>query len=118
VTLPNEVRSHQTVWIDVPGGRTSGVRYEMDGDRIVCFGDDGLSGLVAGTRVTASLGGLADGPLDAMFWVQVRELDPDEVPIALLSDLVGDRALGRSIEEVVASLEGMRRSRRLVALEA
>ena len=118
MTLPNEVRSHQTVWIDVPGGRTSGVRYEMDGDRIVCFGDDGLSGLVAGTRVTASLGGLADGPLDAMFWVQVRELDPDEVPIALLSDLVGDRALGRSIEEVVASLEGMRRSRRLVALEA
>ena len=40
------------------------------------------------------------------------------MPIALLSDLVGDRALGRSIEEVVANLEGMRRSRRLVALEA
>ena len=118
MNLPSEVRSHQTVWIDVPGGRTPGVRYEMDGDRIVCFGDDGLSGLVAGTRVTASLGGLADGPLDAMFWVRVSELDPDEVPIALLSDLVGDRALGRSMEEVVANLEGMRRSRRLVALEA
>jgi hypothetical protein len=118
MSLPSEVRSHQTVWIDVPGGRTSGARYEMDGDRIVCFGDDGLSGLVAGARVTASLGGLANGPLDAMFWVQVRELDPDDVPIALLSDLVGDRALGRSIEEVVANLEGMRRSRRLVALEA
>jgi hypothetical protein len=118
MSLPSEVRSHQTVWIDVPGGRTAAVRYEMDGERLVCFGDDGLSGLVTGTRVTASLGGLADGPLDAMFWVQVRDLDPDEVSIALLSDLVGDRALGRGIEEVVATLEGMRRSRRLVALEA
>jgi hypothetical protein len=118
MSLPSEVRSHQTVWVDVPGGRTSSVRYEMDGDRIVCFGDDGLSALVAGARVTASLGGLADGPLDAMFWVRVRELDPDDVSIALLSDLVGDRALGRNIEEVVANLEGMRRTRRLVALEA
>jgi len=118
MTLPKEVRTHQTVWIDVPGGRTAAVRYEMDGDRIVCFGDDGLSGIPAGTKVTASLGGLADGPLDAMFWVYVRELDPDSVSLALLSDLVGDRALGRTSEEVVRTLEGMRRSRRLVALEA
>jgi hypothetical protein len=118
MTLPNEVRTHQTVWVDVPGGRTAAVRYEMDGDRIVCFGDDGLSGIPAGTKVTASVGGLADGPLDAMFWAYVRELDPDSVSLALLSDLVGDRALGRTSEEVVRTLEGMRRSRRLVALEA
>ena len=118
MSLPTEVRTHQTVWIDVPGGRTAAVRYEMDGDRIVCFGDDGLSGIPAGTKVTASVGGLADGPLDAMFWVYVRELDPDSVSLALLSDLVGDRALGRTSEEVVRNLEGMRHSRRLVALEA
>lgn len=118
MTLPSDIRSHQTVWIDVPGGRTAAVRYEMDGDRLVCFGDDGLTTLVAGTRVTASIGGLADGPLDAMFWVQVKDLDPDGVSLSLLSDLVGDRALGRTIEEVVATLEGMRRSRRLLALEA
>jgi hypothetical protein len=54
MSLPNEVRSHQTVWIDVPGGRTPGVRYEMDGDRIVCFGDDGLSGLVTGSPAATS----------------------------------------------------------------
>jgi len=118
MSLPNAVRTHQTVWIDVPGGRTAAVRYEMDGERIVCFGDDGLSGVPAGTKVTASVGGLADGPLDAMFWAYVRELDPDSVSLALPSDLVGDRALGDTSEEVVRSLEGMRRSRRLVALEA
>lgn len=117
MSLPYAVRSHQTVWIDVPGGRTAAVRYEMDGDRIVCFGDDGLSAIAAGARVTASIGGLADGPLDAMFWAYVRELDPDEVSLSLLSDLVGDRSLGRTSEEVVRTLEGMRRSRRLVALE-
>jgi hypothetical protein len=118
MSLPSEVRSHQTVWIDVPGGRTAAVRYEMDGDHLVCFGDDGLSGLAAGTHVTAGVRGLAGGPLDAMFWVHVRELGPEDVSIALLSDLVGDRALGRSSEEVVRNLEGMRSSRRLLALEA
>jgi hypothetical protein len=118
MSLPNEVRTHQTVWIDVPGGRTAAVRYEMDGDRLVCFGDDGLSGIAAGTKVTAAVGGLANGPLDAMFWAYVRELAPDDVSLALLSDLVGDRSLGRTSEEVVRNLEGMRRSRRLVALEA
>ena len=117
MSLPKEVRTHQTVWIDVPGGRTAAVRYEMEGDRIVCFGDNGLSSIPADTKVTASVGGLADGPLDAMFWAYVRELDPDSVSLALLSDLVGDRALGDTSEEVVRSLEGMRRSRRLVSLE-
>jgi hypothetical protein len=118
MTLPSEVRSHQTLWIDVPGGRTAAVRYEMDGDRLVCFCDDGLGGLVAGTHITAGVRGLAGGPLDAMFWVHVRDLDPDDVSIALLTDRVGDRAHGRTSEEVVRNLEEMRRSRRLVALEA
>ena len=118
MSLPIEVRSHQTVWVDVPGGRTAAVRYEMDGDRLVCFGDDGLRGVVAGTKVTASLGGLANGPLDVMFWAQVRELAPEDVSLSLLSDLVGDRSLGRNSEEVLHNLEAMRRSRRLVALEA
>jgi hypothetical protein len=118
VSLPSEVRKHQTVWIDVPGGRTAAVRFEMDGDRLVCFGDVGLRSIQAGTRVTAAVRGLADGPLDVMFWAQLRELDPAEVSLALLSDLVGDRALGRTSEEVVRKLEAMRTSRRLVTLEA
>ena len=117
MSLPSEVRSHQTVWVEVPGGRTAAVRYEMDGDHLVCFGDEGLSGLVAGERVGAAVRGLTGGPLDAEFWVCVRELAPEDVSLALLSDLVGDRSLGRTTEEVVANLEGMRSSRRLVALE-
>ena len=118
MSLPSGVRSHQTIWVDLPNGHTTAVRFAMDEDRLVCFGDDGLGGLVAGTHITAGVRGLAGGSLDAMFWVHVRDLDPDDVSIALLSDLVGDRPLGRTAEEVVRNLEDMRRSRRLVALEA
>ena len=117
MNLPNEVRHHQTIWVDLPDGRTVGVRYAMDGDRVVCFGDDGLSGAANGERLTAGLRGLASGPPEANFWVRVRELGPEDVTVALLSDIVGDRPLGRTADEVLRNLEGMRHSRRLVALE-
>ena len=117
MTLPSEVRSHHTIWVDVPGGRATAVRYAMDEDRMVCFGDDGLSGVADGARLTAGIWGIASGPPEANFWVRVKDLGPDEVPIALLSDIVGDRALGRTADEVLRNLEAMRRSRRLVALE-
>ena len=52
-----------------------------------------------------------------MFWVHLRELRPEDVSLALVSDLVGDRSLGRSSAEVIRNLEGIRSSRRLVALE-
>lgn len=117
MSLPSEVRNHHTIWVDVPGGRTAAVRYAMDGDRLVCFGDDGLSVVAGGARLTAGVRGLASGPPEANFWVRVKELGPDEVPIALLADIVGYRPLGRSADEVLRNLEAMRRSRRLVALE-
>ena len=89
----------------------------MDGDRLVCFGDDGLSEAVDGTRLTADVRGLASGPPDASFWIRVKDLAPEDVSVALLSDVVGHRPLGRSSDEVLGNLEAMRHSRRLVALE-
>ena len=94
------------------------MRYAMDGDRVVCFGDDGLSAVPDGTRLSAGLRALACGPPDvADFWVRMTELVPDDVSVAVLSDIVGHGALGRSTEEVLCNLESMRQSRRLVALE-
>jgi hypothetical protein len=90
----------------------------MDGDRLVCFGDDGLGAVADGTRLSAGLRALACGPPDvADFWVRMKELVPDDVSVAVLSDVVGHGALGRSTEEVLDTLESMRSSRRLVALE-
>ena len=64
-----------------------------------------------GARLIAGVRGLADGPLDVMFWAQLNDVDPEGVSLALVSDLVGDRTLGDTIDEVVSNLEGMRRSR-------
>jgi hypothetical protein len=117
MALPSETRSHHTIWVDIPGGRTVAVRYAADADHLVCLGDDGLAGVADGTTLFASLRGLACGPLERYFRVRLRQLDATDVGLATLSDLLGDRALGRTTEEVEATLESIRSSRRLVALE-
>ena len=118
MALPNEARSHHTIWIDLPGGRTRALRYATDGDRLICLGDDGLAGVPEGTSLFASLRGLACGPLERYFRVKVHELDGNDVGLATLADLLGDQALGRTSAEVEAALESIRTTRRLVALEA
>ena len=118
MSLPSEVRSHHTVWVDLPGGRTRAVRYAADGDRLICLGDDGLASIPDGTSVFASLRGLACGPLERYFRVKVHELDGHDVGLGTLAELLGDTALGRTSAEVEATLESIRASRRLVALEA
>ena len=117
MAIPSEIRSHHTVWVDLPGGRTRALRYVADGDRLVCLGDDGLAGVADGTTLFASVRGLACGPLEKYFRVSVRELDGDAIGLGTLAELLGDTALGRSAAEVEATLESIRASRRFVALE-
>jgi hypothetical protein len=118
MALPTEVKGHQTVWVDVPGGRTRALRMVIDGDRLVCFGDDGLSGVAEGTALFASVRGLQCGPLEKYFRVHLHELSPDDVSLSQVADMVGNTSLGRTVDEVNAALEAQRTSRRLVALEA
>ena len=117
MAFPPEIRSHHTIWVDLPGCRTVALRYASDGERLVCLGDDGLAGVADGARLFASVRGLASGPLERYFRVTVRELDAAEVPLGTVADLVGDSALGRTASEVEASLHTIRSDRRLVALE-
>ena len=117
MAFPAEVRSHHTIWVDLPGCRTAALRYTADGDRLVCLGDDGLSGVADGARLFASVRGLNSGPLERYFRVTVRDLDGRDVALATVADLVGDTALGRTAGEVEAALDSIRSSRRLVALE-
>ena len=117
MALPAEVKGHQLVWVDLPGGRTRAVRVVADGDRLVCFGDDGLSAVPEGTGLYASVRGLACGPLEKYFRVHLHRLAPDEVSLSQVADLLGNTPLGRSAAEVAAALEVHRSSRRLVALD-
>jgi hypothetical protein len=117
MALPAEVKGHQLVWVDVPGGRTRAIRVVADGDRLVCFGDDGLSGVAEGTSLFASVRGLACGPLEKYFRVHVRPVAPEDVTLSQIADLIGNTRLGRTSADVSAALEAQRSSRRLVALE-
>jgi hypothetical protein len=117
MALPAEVKGHQTVWVDLPGGRTRAVRVVADGDRLVCFGDDGLSAVADGTGLHASVRGLACGPLEKYFRVRLRQLAAEDVSLSMVADLLGNTRLGRTSDEVGAALEAQRSSRRLVALE-
>lgn len=117
MSLPAETRSHHTVWIDIPGGRTVSVRYVSDGDRLLCLGDDGLSSVPAGSRLPAALRSLACGPMVSRFWIRVEEAETEAVSPATLADLLGDRSLGRTADEVNRNLETMRSTRRFVVLE-
>ena len=117
MAFPAEVKGHQLVWVDVPGGQTRAIRVVADGDRLVCFGDDGLSAVAEGTGLYASVRGLACGPLEKYFRVRLRQLAPDDVSLSQIAELLGNTRLGRTAGEVNAALEVQRSSRRLVALE-
>lgn len=118
MALPAEVKGHQSIWVDIPGGRTAALRFVADGDRLLCFGDDGLSGVADGTGLFVSVRGLACGPLEKTFRTRLREIGPDDISLNAVADLLGNRSLGRTADEVGAALERQRASRRLVALEA
>jgi hypothetical protein len=115
MTLPSDVRSYHTVWVEAPGRRAVPVRYAVGDDEIVCFGDDGLADVPAGTRVRATLHKIACGPPVATFYATLRELTPDDVPLGLVADVAGNLALpARAGHDGVDEL---RRTRRMVALQ-
>jgi len=118
MALPAEARSHHTLWVDLPGGRTVSIRYVTDGDRLICLGDDGLAGIPAGSSLFVALRSLACGAHQGGFRVRVEELEAGSMSLGLLADLLGDRPLGRNGDEVVRNLEHIRSTRRLVALAA
>jgi hypothetical protein len=115
MALPPDVRSYHTVWVTAPGRRPVPVRYALDGDDLVCFGDDGLSAVPAGTHVSATVHKIACGPPVATFGAVVRDLAPDDVPLGLVAEVAGNLSLvagpdGRD------PVDALRHNRRLVAL--
>jgi hypothetical protein len=116
MSLPAPVKSHHTVWITPPAGKPRAVRYAVDGDRVVCFGDDGLASVPDGTRVSAAVHEIAGGVALATFPASLRTLAPAEVDTNVLVELLAHVALGGTLAEVEANIDAHRSQRRVVEL--
>lgn len=115
MSLPPEVKSHHTVWIHAEGSHPTAVRYSLDGERLVCFGDGPLTDVASGTHVWASVHAIADGPPLVSFGATLREIDPDAIDTNAIAELLDHVALGRTTDEVASALDA-NRHRRLIEL--
>jgi hypothetical protein len=122
VSLPDEVRSHHTAWVGIADTRAARrpvpVRYALAGESLVMFGDEELAELADGSRVTVTIHEIHDGPPVAAFTATLRDLDPAEVDMEALAELVAHVSLGRDLTEVTEHLDDIRAHRRVVALGA
>ena len=114
--LPAAATSHHTAWVTPPVGAAHPVRYALEGDRLICFGDDGLSSVPDRAHVAVSIHEIAGGHLVAQFGASLRWLAPDEVGMNALIELLEHVPLGRSLEEIQVHLLEQRATRRIVAL--
>ena len=119
MTLPKAVTSHHTAWIACrdDGCRPRPVRYAVDDERLVCFGDGMLADVVDETPVRVAVHEIAGGPVLAEFSARVHTATVDEVNPSACASLLDHVSLGRTSDEVEQSLERHLSSRRLVILE-
>lgn len=119
MAVPAEARSFHTVWIRLGNERSVAARYTLADGHLVCFGDNGLSALADGDRVSATIHAIANrGPV-VTFPAVVREVRPEAVEIGTLSELLANvmRHDG-TVEDAVRWLDEQRRTRRVVELVA
>ena len=104
------------MWVHYRSDPPAQVRYAVDGDRLVCFGDDSLSSVPDGAQVSAAVYEIAGGRQVAGLNATLHTLQPDEVDANALVDLIGNMPLGRTIAEVNAGLDHYRTHRRIVEI--
>jgi hypothetical protein len=118
MSVPAAVKSYHTAWLTPRGGRPHPVRYAVDGQRLVCFGDNTLANVPDGGRVGVSVHEIAGGQSREAFSASLRRLPPDDIDMNALAELLAHVPLGRTIEEVQANLDEQRAHRRVVELVA
>lgn len=114
--LPAAVNSHHTAWVSAPGAQPHPVRYAVDGNRLVCFGDDGLVGVPDGSRVSVAIHEISGGHLLVQFGASLHVLAPDAVTTNALVELLEHVPLGRTLDEVQLLLDDQRAKRRILEL--
>lgn len=117
MSLPATVERHHTAWVHCSACRPHPVRYAVDRDRIVCFGDELPTDATDGRPVFVTVHEIAGGPALAQLTGAVHDLRADEIDPNAVLDLLEHVSLGRTREEVDAAI-ARHRQRRLVALTA
>lgn len=116
--LPPAVTNHHTVWVscDAPGCHPRPVRFSIDGEALVCFGDGPLRDVSDGTRVRAAVYEIAGGPLIAEFHATARTAADGAVDPNAFAGLLDHVSLGHDADSVQHALAGQRSSRRVLVL--
>lgn len=117
MSLPDPVMHHHTAWIHCTECRPHAVRYAVDADRLVCFGDDLPVGATNGRQVFVAVHEIAGGPLLAEMSLTLRDVSADDLDPNSILFLLEHVSLGRTAEEVDAAIT-RHRHRRLVTLSS
>lgn len=114
MTLSAEVARHHSAWVQGADARPRVVRYAVDGDRLVCFGDQLPSDATNGCRVSVTVHEIAGGPALAQLHGTVHDIAADDIDPNVVLDLLEHVSLGRTAGEVATSIDRHRHRRRVV----
>jgi hypothetical protein len=115
MTLPAPVARHHTAWVHCDHCAPRAVRYALDGDHIVCFGDELPEDALDGQRVFVSVHEIAGGPALADLSGTVHDVDASDVDANARLELLEHVPLGRTMPEVERAIT-RHCARRLVTL--
>jgi hypothetical protein len=117
MTLPAEVTRHHTAWVQCAGCEPHPVRYAVDGERIICFGDQLPGDATNGRPVFVTVHEIAGGAAVARTSGTVHDVAADELDPNAILDLLEHVSLGRTAAVVDPAITRHRR-RRLVSFGA
>ena len=116
MTLSAEVTRHHTAWVHCTDCQPHPVRYAVDGDRMVWFGDQLPANAMNGRQVFVTVHEIAGGPALAQLSGTVRDVVADDLDPNAILDLLEHVSLGRTAAEVDTAI-ARHRQRRLVTVE-
>jgi hypothetical protein len=114
MTLPAEVTRHHTAWVHCAGCEPHPVRYAVDGDRMICFGDQLPADAIDGRSVFVTVHEIAGGAAVAQLNGTVHDVVAVDVDPNAILDLLEHVSLGRTAAEVDTAIT-RHRERRLVS---
>jgi hypothetical protein len=118
MTLSADITRHHTAWVHCNDCGPRAVRYAVDGDRLVCFGDELPAGAGDGRKVFVNVHDItgAGGHALERRSATIHDVPADTVDPNAILDLLEHVSLGRTPAEIDAAIQ-RHRDRRIVALD-